>query len=94
MEFRVAPHVLRAHGEYVVGTVDGKSVLVVPANEEIAAELCAAHPTEAVPVTVSDIEEICKDRGLVVVGFYGLEGPDELTMFSVETLPLFLEEAR
>jgi hypothetical protein len=95
MDFRVALHVLRyvGHDRFVMATVEGKHALVVPTDEEIAAELCASHPeVEAVPVAVANIEEICADHDLALVGLYGLEAPDEFSMFSVETLPLFLEE--
>jgi hypothetical protein len=96
--YRVDPHVLRRTGdagreEVACATVDDLCALVVPVSVE-AAERVSGVPAfegmEAFPVTVEEIEGVCKTHDLVLVGLYGLEGPEELSVVSVEVVEMAL----
>jgi hypothetical protein len=96
---RVRPHILRrTTGEttedVATAHVDGREVLIVPVTEEAAVE-AAATPAyaglEPTPVCVEDIEEVCSNHGLALVGFSGFD-TDRLSIVSVEVVSLVLEE--
>ena len=96
--YRVKPHVLRRitgtrEEEVATAHVDGREVLIVPVTEE-AAEKCSRMPAydglEALPVTVGEIEEVCKNHGLVLVGFVGFESDFSLSVVQADTVGLIL----
>ena len=99
-QHRVSPHVLRRvvdakNEEVAVANVDGIDALVVPVSGEAAetvGEMPAFKGMETLPVTVEEIEGVCKTHNLGVVGFYGFEGGGGLDVVSVETVGMILEE--
>src|SRR3712207_6559793 len=96
--YRVQPFVLRRildkDTEHVAtADVDGKPALLVPVTEEAAKEANAVYADfEALPVTTTEIEGVCVGHGLCLVGFLGFDGPDSLTVASVEVVGMILEE--
>jgi hypothetical protein len=101
--YRVRPHVFRRpiNEEYEcvgLAEVDGKPVLVVPISEEIAEEVrWAFEGLDPAPVSAEEIELICLNHNLALVGFVGFDPPEgdnppPLSVVSVEVVGMVLEE--
>jgi hypothetical protein len=80
--------------EELVGTVrdEGRELLLL-ALSRAAAKECASSPEyvhlDPTPVTVRDIELVCKNHRLDLVALCGLE-PERLSVVSLEAIPLIL----
>jgi hypothetical protein len=94
---RVHPFILRSvtapDGE-LVGTVrdEGRKLLLLPLSPEAAQECVSSPEYEHLlptPVTVRDIELVCKHHAIDLVALCGLE-EDSLSVVPLETVPLIL----
>ncbi len=100
---RIAPHILRveveSEGEGVLNAPmddEGRRGLLVFTSHEQAAEFAAETDVDALkptPVTPEDIEAVCANHGYALVGFLGLEGEGEVSVFSSEVVPAIFGEA-
>jgi hypothetical protein len=98
---QIAPHILRveveSEGEAVLNAPmvdEGRRGLLVFTSYEQAAEFAAETDVEALeptPVTPEDIEAFCANHGYALVGFLGLEGEGEVSVFSSEVVPEIFE---
>jgi hypothetical protein len=95
--YRVAPHILRqtldSEREAVVKvSVDGHRALLVFRTADSAGGFTAHtlgtfSDSEAVPVSLADISEVCAKHGLVLVALYGMLEPEDSNILSVEVVP-------
>jgi hypothetical protein len=100
---RIAPHILRVElkqGDEAVLNApmddEGRRGLLVFTSREQAAEFAAGTDLESLeptPVTPEDIEAVCTNHGYALVGFLGLEGEGEVSVFSAEVIPAIFGEA-
>jgi hypothetical protein len=102
-DIRITPHILRAElkqgGDVVVNAPmdnQGRRGLLVFPNRDEAAKFAAETDVEALePTSVApgEIETVCTDHGLALVGFLGIEGEREVSVFSAELIPAIFGEA-
>lgn len=100
---RIAPHILRTEvepeGEAVLNAPmddEGRRGLLVFTSYEQAAEFAAETDVAALeptPVTPEEIEMVCTNHGCALVGFLGLEGEREVSVFSSEVVPAIFGDA-
>jgi hypothetical protein len=102
-DIRLAPHILRAElkqGDDVIVNApmddEGRRGLIVFTSYEQAAEFAAKTDVEVLeptPIAPDEIETVCADHDLALVGFLGLEGEEEVSVFSSEVVPKIFGEA-
>jgi hypothetical protein len=104
--YRMDPHILRrvldADREEVASvpiqnearTEAQPALLIFPNREEAVAMVghWSSADHEPTPVSPEDIEEVCKNHGMVLVAFWGILHPFDLEILSVETVPLIFGE--
>jgi hypothetical protein len=75
--------------------VNGRPALIVPVTEEVAREASAVPALadmEVLPVSREEIEQVCANHDLALVGFLGFEPDSSLSIVDVETVGMILEE--
>jgi hypothetical protein len=105
-ESRASPHIIRLRpleggGEAAEEiTTEGARALLVFADresaEEFAEEFAAQTPGgfsggEAVPVSPAEISEVCARHGIGLCALFSFVEPGDLSVVSVEALPMILE---
>jgi hypothetical protein len=101
-ESRASPHIIRLRpleggGEAAEEiTTEGARALLVFADRESAEEFAAQTPGgfsggEAVPVSPAEISEVCARHGIGLCALFSFVEPGDLSVVSVEALPMILE---